>query len=508
MVWNPFRKKTPVAEKKAPRPIVRRLKAGDFSRLTGDWTTMPVDIDALVKNNLRTVRARSREAYHDNDYARRFISLCTTNIVGPQGVRLQVRSRNARGKLDSKANDAIEEAWKEWTGDPDLCDVENAMAFHEMENMIVRTVAVDGEVFIRKVVGLGAGKMNFQLLLLDAERFDVRFDLNLQNGNVIRQSIEFDPFGRRVAYYMRTSGPGDDVIDFNGSPVLRIPASEIIHVYMRQAVGQKRGLPWMMAGLFTIKMVDGYDEAAIVAARSGAAKMGFIEETEGAQYQGDDLEDDDEPEGDQISDFEAGTIERLGSGLKFTGWDPVYPHSQYPAFHDAQVRRLAAGLLVSFHSLAADLKDVNFSSIRHGTLEERDVWRCHQQWLTLSVHRRIYRDWLSLQLAAGSITVGTQPLAIQKEDKYRRVIWQARGWDWVSPKDDVGAKKEEVGMGSRSLSSVIREKGGDPEEVFAEIAEEREKMAELGITPSIVAESVLPSTPTEPEEGSEQENEQ
>ncbi len=49
-------------------------------------------------------------------------------------------------------------------------------------------------------------------------------------GNVIRQGIEFDRIGRRVAYHLLRRHPGDVTDPGLAGEVMRIPASEIVHV--------------------------------------------------------------------------------------------------------------------------------------------------------------------------------------------------------------------------------------------------------------------------------------
>ena len=46
---------------------------------------------------------------------------------------------------------------------------------------------------------------------------------------------------------------------------------------------------------------------------------------------------------------------------------------------------------------------------------------------------------------------------------------------------DIKASKEEIKGGIQSLSEKIRERGYDPDEVFAEMASDRQKLAKLGI---------------------------
>ena len=55
-----------------------------------------------------------------------------------------------------------------------------------------------------------------------------------------------------------------------------VPASEIIHAYMPTRPEQTRGVPFTASAMPNIKMLNGYMEAEITAARVSASKMGFL----------------------------------------------------------------------------------------------------------------------------------------------------------------------------------------------------------------------------------------
>ena len=87
----------------------------------------------------------------------------------------------------------------------------------------------------------------------------------------------------------------------------------------------------------------------------------------------------------QGTDAEAGSFGVLPPGYKFESWDPDYPHQNYENFVKARLRSIASGLGIAYHTLANDLSDVNFSSARAGTLEERDNWIVLQNSLNHSI---------------------------------------------------------------------------------------------------------------------------
>jgi len=131
---------------------------------------------------------------------------------------------------------------------------------------------------------------------------------------------------------------------------------------------------------------------------------------------------------------------------------------------------------VSYNTLANDLEGVNFSSIRQGVLEDREVWKVLQAWMIDVFNKPIFDDWLRYALLNQQITTERgKPLRLSLIDKYREVRWQPRRWQWVDPLKDASTAKMEEEQGWTSKSEIIRGKGGDP----VEVAKERERDKEL-----------------------------
>jgi capsid protein len=66
------------------------------------------------------------------------------------------------------------------------------------------------------------------------------------------------------------------------------------------------------------------------------------------------------------------------------------------------------------------------------------------------------------------------------------VQFQARRWEWIDPAKDVKADVEAIDNLIKPRSQVIRERGRDPREVYAEIAADIEDMRAEGIPEEII----------------------
>lgn len=476
--WQQRMMEQPAAEEKLPKRQFMRSRSGARmfaaarqDRLGSGWGGTPLTADEIVDRNQVVLVARSREQSANNDYGRSFLRMCRQNIVGPKGVMLQAQSLTARGKLDNAANQAIEDGWLEW-GKRSNCDVTGRRSWRAIQANCVTTAAKDGEYIVRMVFGAEAGAWGFALQVLDPQRCPI--DLNDQRprtGSFIRQGIEFNRYGRPLAYYFTTTNEAESDYHWGGKSYVRIPADEIIHGFLEDMVGQKRGLPWMATALFRMRQLAAMEEAAIVKARTGANQMGFIEWDENT---GPESDDDEELH----IDSEPGEWRVLPSGARVKESNPQYPAGEYAPFYKQGLRGMAAGFGVLYNNLASDLEGVNFSSIRQGTLDEREHWKDLQEWLIESLIEPVFEAWLPRVLLAGRLRVKGKPLPAERLDQYRVVTWQARRWQWIDPRADVNSAIEAKNNMLTSPGRIIREQGQDPQTVWAESARDVAAMIE------------------------------
>ncbi|SES66101.1 phage portal protein, lambda family [Paracoccus homiensis] len=461
------------------------MKSAVTDRLTRRQARDPMPADEVIDRNWRVLVARSREMTGENDYGRGYLRLVRQNVVGSTGVRLQAQVRDTNRQSDTGANDAIEAAWARW-GKRGNCSMDGRRSFHRLEMAVIQSCARDGEFFGRIHTGRHAGPWGFAVQVIDPLRvpIEVREDY-LPGGGFIRHGIEFDAYGRPLFYLVRVGDrePADRVI--GGRRLARIPADQMIHVFVEDIEGQKRGLPWTATALWRLQMTAGFEDAALVNARAGAAKGGYLEWEEGygPEIDSEDLVDEDP----LYFDAEAGVVQELTPGLRYKDANPTYPSGEFSTFLKAMLRGAASGLGVAYNNFAGDLEGVNFSSIRQGTLEEREYWKELQEWLIESFHQQVYERWLPWSLLSGRVTLENgQPLPAAKLDKFSAATWLPRRWAWIDPVKDVQAQLEARRGGLISTQQLIREAGRDPETVYREIAEDVRQMEAAGVPPEMI----------------------
>lgn len=456
----------------------RQFAAAKVDRLTEGWRGITGSGDTGVFLTLSRLRARSRQLAADNDYARRFFKLLRSNVVGAQGISMQVRSiarEDSKGiQFDDNANKLIEKNWYEWAKKKH-CTIDGRLSFIDVQQMLIEAVAKDGEVLVRKIRGNTAGNpFGFAIQLLEADHLDENYNMQLNNGNRIRMGIEVNSWNRPIAYHILTRHPGDLLGHGvkNADRYERIPADEILHLYTPERISQTRGVPWMVSAMRRMRMLGTYEENELVAAGVAAAKMGFFKSKDGEQYEGTDQDDD----GNLITEAEPGVFETLPPGIDFQAWDPQHPATSFGAFLKAMLRGAASGLGVSYTTLSNDLEGVSYSSIRQGTLEERDMWRLLQTWMVEHFCTDIFESWLLMSLTTQKI-----PLPLSKYERFNAPVWRPRGWSWVDPLKEVKSNIEAVNAGFMSAQDVASQQGMDIEDVYAQLRLEKDLRTKHGV---------------------------
>jgi lambda family phage portal protein len=452
------------------RTARRGFDGAKTSRLQSGWgSDAPYDRDILA--SLALLRARSRDLAQNNDYVKRFLALINTHVVGPKGIQLRCAFK-VQGEIDQQVNDEIEEQFRRW-GKKGTCDVTGRLSWRDVQRLMLQGVARDGEALVRFVYGerypFGMALQVIDPALLDETLSDSK------GARVISMGVELSEWGKPTAYYFKTSDreKGEAIA---GRHYRRIPADEILHVFMQDMPQQTRGVPWIHTAMSRLKMLGGYEESEMVAARVASSKMGFFKQTGGSTYAGEDLKPDED--GNVITKAEPGSFELLPEGVEFQPWDPEHPAGNFAPFVKACLRGISAGLGISYNSLANDVESVSYSSLRSSLLEERDHYVCLQNWLVENLCEEVYRKWLTGAVLSKRFT----KITTINMDRFDSPQFVARRWAWVDPLKDTKANILALQAGLKSRTEIISEQGRSVEDVFSEIVAEKAKAEKFGLS--------------------------
>jgi len=464
-----------------------------------DWNAPFTSPDYEIRTSGRLLRLRARQLVRDNAYAAGFVDELANNVIGAAGIRLEAQVSTVIDELHDTTNDAIEAAWADFCN-PENCSADGVDDMVQIQRLAIMTWAVDGEAFFRKLPYFENDHL-FALASIDADRVDEFYNILPYAGqNEIRMGVEFNAYGKPVAYHVWSRHPADGGVRKRE----RIPAEEIIHLYTRTRPGQTRGITWFAPVLTSIKMFDGYTEAELVAARTAAAKMGFIQ-TAVADGIGPSV-DLAKPREPRQMEAAAGIIDELDPGQTFKEWDPKHPSTAFKEFSGAILRGVARGLGMSYMTLTGDLNGTSYSSGRIGLLPERDRWRVLQQEVSMRFLRPLYRAWVPMARLAGALKVDGRIAS-----DLTAIAWKGRGWAWIDPLKDMQGTVLGIQHGLDSRTDALMEQGLDLETTFQHLRQEIDLAEKYGIdinpvAPPVVGKGMGVPSPTDKEEGPHQDN--
>jgi lambda family phage portal protein len=318
-----------------------------------------------------------------------------------------------------------------------------------------------------------------QLRRLHPEQLDRSKTLQLDGTRRIVQGVEFDASGRKVAYWIRPSAPGEALA---GLPLFseRFPASEVIHMYRQQFPGQVRGLSWFAPVLLSAHDLAALLDAMLVRAKTAALFVGSIYDPNGTAGGFDGTQNG--PTLDTTVEPGAIRVETDGSRLE---WNEPPQAGDTMAFSASMLRMIAAGVGVTYEQLTGDYSQVNYSSARAALLEFRRFCEGVQHHtLVFQLCRPIWQRFIQYQVLTGVVPA----LDYQRNRAaYHAVKWLPPAWAWVDPLKDAQAAIAEMNANLRSRSEIVAERGYDIETLDREIAADNARAASLGIAPGASA---------------------
>ncbi len=471
----------------------RSFDAALLNRLTASWTILINSINDDLKYELRYLRARSNDLAQNEPLYNKYLGLVEENIVGANGFQLQSKAADEIG-VDTEANNIIERHFHQWSKE---CDIRGKLSLPEIERMVARSVARDGEILIRHIFDKNF-KYGYKIQLIPADRLS---DLcrNETGKNRILSGVEIDQYGTPLFYHLYV----DKTTSF--APTFRVPASEISHVFVSEYPEQVRGIPWGHAVMTRMHVLKKYIEFALTASAIGASKMGFFTSD---SVDSSPLADEDEETGELYTSAVGGEFGLLPPGYKFESFNPDYPHMMFDVFTKSINRQIASGLGVSYNLLCNDLQGVSFSSIRSSVLEERNHWSSLQNTFIFQLMEPIYSNWLNTALLKNALTdVKGRALPATRLTKFSQHVFQGRRWEWVDPLRDSNAKVTLLKNKLTSPYKIAAEMGNDLDQILDDLARFETECKKRNLDPSQVLGEVQKVINNSIEQASEDETE-
>lgn len=441
----------------------RHYDAASPGRRTEGWRRSFGDADLNIRGALIDARMHARDLIRNNGWARRGQRTIANNTVG-HGIVPKAVSDNTTAAKKAMV------LWKRW-GETRECESEGRFNFYGLQSLVMKSIPESGEVLIRRRWRKAKDNLSipFQLQILEGDYLDHSKNLiNSDAGGPIIQGVEFDMIGRRAAYWLFPQHPGSGR---NYQASQRVPASDVIHVYYTERPGQSRGISWFVTSILGMKDLDEFEDATLVRQKIAACFAGFVRTQDGVDVpMGDITGETDEDTGALVETFEPGMIVPLPPGKDVEFANP--PTVMDDGFSTRNLRKIAAGLGITYEDLTGDYSQVNFSSARMARIAHwanvKD-WREH---MLIPLMCEAAWDWM----IEGAVLAGELPPDVDITSE-----WTAPPPPMIEPDKEGLALQRLVRTGAMTPSEMIRERGGNPDDHLAEYAADLKKLDKLGI---------------------------
>lgn len=452
-------KKKPKMKKASSKPKekTRKYEGASKKKRLSRWVAPSTSAITSISGGLVTLRDRARDLRRNNPYASRAIQVLTSNVIGP-GIVTQFR-------FDGAPAVEIENKWNEWA-ESKAIDFDGRHNIYGLQRLIFDAVAESGEVLLRKRFN-AALSFPLQYQVLESDFLDTTRTEPGVAGNYVVQGVEFDPQGRRVAYFLFENHPGGyDSANFSFSQKSnRIPASEVRHIFRQDRPGQARGVTWLAPVIIRIKDLDDYEDAQLMRQKIAACFTAFVRDISG-DFAEEDEDCDEEELGDRL---EPGIIEHLPTGktIEFTKPPEVQGFKDYKV---TVLQGIAAGLGITYEALAADYSNVNFSSARMGWLEfGRNIKTWRETIVFAHCLDPIASDFLEISSIQGLRTDGVT---------YAHV---APIREMIDPRSEVSSMVDSIRAGLSTLTDELLAMGKNPIDHFNQYKKDKELLKEYGL---------------------------
>jgi lambda family phage portal protein len=388
-------------------------------------TTMSADTDTIY--DLRQLRGRSRDLVRNTPIATGAVGTLVSNVVG-SGLSLMCRpdyeALNMTEAESDKFSETVEREFRLWAQTSE-CDITRTQNFYGLQGLAFRSLLESGDTFsLLPMVDRGTSPYQLKVQLIEADRVDI------PGGNIaatgveevpgkpaykIVGGVEMDDTGAPVAYHIATQHPGD--IAFSSRMKwIRVPAfgaktgrRNVVHVFDRLRPGQSRGVPYLAPVMESLKQLDRYSEAELMAAVVSAMFTVFVKTERGDGIVDTGFADEQAPPtGPTLLDprknigLGNGSIVDLVPGESVEIADPKRPNTAFDGFVTSILRQIGVSLGLPYEVLVKHFT-ASYSASRAALIQAWQMFKQRRDFIATGFCDPVYEAFMEEAIAIGRI---------------------------------------------------------------------------------------------------------
>lgn len=473
------------------RKVLRTYQGAESNRLTNNKKprNLSADQELMGPFGADALRSWGRSLVRDNAYAANAVDVIVNNVIGATGIVPLSVYETPGGDDVENVNDKRDALFAEWC---EVCDINGQLTFAEIQELCQREIVEAGEVLLRIVKTPGKTYRGINrpvpmaLELIEADRLSLERDTYAAkqaagSRNRVIRGVEMDDKGKPVAYWIYPEHPNSPYSVRNQIPE-RIPASEILHLFRRDRVGQSRGVSWFASAMGWLRDLGVYVDNEVQASAVAACyTMAIKTETPIGDLSAPEGEDTVDDNGNQYEYMEPGLVLRLRPGESAEGINPGRPNTASEVFVGLMLRGIAAGTGTNYEAISKDFSKTNYSSSRSSKLEDRPRYRRQQNYLKTHLCQPVWDEFCN---AAAMVSADGFPTATELLESRRKVApvsWQTPEWEWVDPASEQDASQKAIASFQSTHQDEQGSRGKDWRATFYQAAKERKLRLRLGL---------------------------
>ena len=470
------------------RSMVRAFQAGESRDADFNFRPRLTSGDANAKRAFQLAVGRCRDQAENNPLISGALDRIANNVVRG-GIAPIFKFRKRDGKFDIKANRAWRQLFDRWSR---YCEISGHDSLGSCQRLGLRHMWTDGGYLIHRLWDTsmrGVVPLRFELIELD--QLDRTIDGMLNATTVARKGIEYDlRTGRELAFHILKQHPGDYLATAGLGESVRIPASDIIHVWDRRRISQYSGVPWLAAVVLEAYRMEDFRHITQDAARFQSVFFAFLKGAMpnfqlgaglgfGGQAGPSGYNSGVTTESISGKTLVPNMVQPLPQGADIDFKAPTHPGNNYEPFVKDSQRSQSVGLGMSFEGFANNYTESSYASARSGSLEERLGYRGQQMFLEEKVNRRLVAWFIEAAFVAGLAPVNMPNYADDPAYYHEMADGQLPGWGWVDPANDASAAQMRIDLLIDTKHNLTAQTGQDWDEIMDIRLQEIERELEL-----------------------------